>query len=238
MALSPLAPFTEHEFARRVAPFLDWIHHHVEGTVIAGRRGYLSHLHSYCWQGDDWKMGVKKRCAMSDELRKADSALHLLKAANNILTWGGITKELSLTQITEIRSSFSILDGLAQRGTGRWKAIFGNRLASVSKVYEMHDLKSWTIYDSRVATGLALLVQSWWEHLGKEKLDDLLRFPCPPSRRSGWEPPAGFPRLGSSGQARLAFIYRAGYARPWQVASTRASALRYQTLDGTPITWR
>lgn len=79
-------------------------------------------------------------------------------------------------------------------------------VASVSKVYEMHDLGSWTIYDSRVATGLALLVQSWWDHLGGDELGDLLRFPCP-LPRSGREPPAGFPRLRTPPQARLGFIY-------------------------------
>lgn len=211
MALTPVYPFEERVLLGEVRPFIEWVLNHVQTIPIDGRVGWLSHLHSYSW-GGDWRRGVADRLAMAKMLEQAlkKDAAHVLNAANKVAKWGGVHYPPILEdRVCWIRQSFAVLDQLAEKGANKdWNEIHADRIATVSKIYEMYDLGAWVIYDSRAATGLARLVRAWWASQGEEALDCLLRFPIPPSK-GGRRLIPGFPGVAKTApkQARLGFLY-------------------------------
>jgi hypothetical protein len=207
MALQTVHPFRSEIYLNAVSDFIYWAANHVERTEISGRTGWISHLHSYEWKGQGWREGVNARLKFHDRITNAQSHDDFDKVIRDILDWGEM-KPFDNGKIRLLRKSLEALDALRDKEHISMEDIFVDRIASSSKIYEMHDPNTWMIYDSRVSRGLASLVTAWWETKGHKWHKDLLRFPWPPGR--GIEsPPHGFPRVARTApnQARLGFIY-------------------------------
>ena len=112
-------------------------------------------------------------------MTNAESHDDFCQVVREVCEWGEM-KAFEDHQIGSIAASIRLLDDLRDGKDVSLRDLFIDRVASVTKVYEMHDPHSWMIYDSRVARGLAYLVRVWWEGIGNERREDLLRFPWPP----------------------------------------------------------
>lgn len=205
MALEALSPFSRAQFSRLVAPFVTWADEYVATEEIDGRVGWHAHFESYGWAGNDWRDGLRSRREMSCALAAANSDEQLRDAIADIADWGGM-QTLGREDVDQMAASLSILDAIRDGGEA-WPGLHARRIATASKVYEMHDPTSWTIYDARVAAALVKLVDSWWSEVGSQQSDSLLRFGIPPARGPRTDLPSEFPVLGSPKQARLNFIY-------------------------------
>jgi len=94
---------------------------------------------------------------------------------------------------------------------GNLNQVCAERIASISKIYEMWNPAAWVIYDSYCAKGLQWLVSQLWNQNGNRTHANILKFPWPPGRVGA--PVSGFPRLGTQQQARLGFIYASWLCR-------------------------
>lgn len=207
MALSQLSPFNQVSYASHVQPFVDFVIPYVQGTTIQGRTSWKNHFlaYSYAWGDGTWRSGLAARYQFRKQLDGCSSNEQFLSAVNGIMSWGGL-RPFDLDGIPLLTRSLRAL-ALLDRGKAEWQAILAQRIASVTKVYAIHDLEKWAIYDSRAANGLARLVSAYWGVKGHEHLSYLLRFPQPLARTMKRVPPDGFPRGSSQDQFRLAFIY-------------------------------
>lgn len=144
---------------------------------------------------------------MNKQLSSCTTTDELFDVANSILKWGGMAP-LTCTMKQELKGSLSCLDLLArEEETADLNNLCVERLASITKVYEMWDPNNWIIYDSYCVTGLQWLISGLWNSLSCNKNESLLKLPCPPGR--GSFPMSGFPRAAdtSPNQKRLGFIY-------------------------------
>jgi len=205
VALEALHPFSRSQFSDLVTPFVAWATDYVGTAEIDGRIGWLPHFHSYSWAGADWRGGLESRRQMTRGLESARNEDQLLEAIDEIAEWGGMP-ELSWEDAEEIAASLPVLDKICDGGAD-WTELHAGRIATTSKVYEMHDPAAWTIYDSRVASALVKLVDIWWSEVGEQHAR-LLRFSVPlPRGGKRKDLPAGFPGSSTDQQARLNFIY-------------------------------
>lgn len=178
--------------------------------VIAAASGlfdWSALLQCYEWNGADWRAGLEVRSAMQGQLAEARGKDELAGAAAKIVSWGGLPP-LSAEGVEEVLRSLPLLDELAMTDAAPPATLHADRIPAVSKVYAMHELSRWVIYDSRVARGLALLVRLAY---GPRRLPPALVFPQPQGR-TGLRPD-GFPVLGTEKQARLGFVYASWFAQ-------------------------
>ncbi|MCL0054976.1 hypothetical protein M1N56_03790, partial [Dehalococcoidia bacterium] len=178
--------------------------------------------------------GICKRISMSRDLIEAEhgSFEDFRSAFNGILTWGfgrGY-KQFREEEIEKIQHSLQTLDGIKQGDVIAADNIFMRRIAATTKIYEMHDLGSWVIYDSNAAHGLARLANQWFRDSGRQSTD--LQFPRPPSRAL-IQPLQGFGPLHSyqMGRGRLYFIYASWLCQAW-------SELINKRLNSTLLHWK
>jgi hypothetical protein len=178
--------------------------------VIAAASGLLDWcalLQCYEWNGAGWRIGLEARSAMHGQLAEAAGKDELADAAAEIVSWGGLPP-LSTQGVARVLGSLPLLDELAMTNAAPPATLYADRIPAVSKVYAMHDLSRWVIYDSRVARGLALLVRQAY---GPRCLPPALVFPQPQGRTGLC--PEGFPVLGTEKQARLGFVYASWFAQ-------------------------
>jgi hypothetical protein len=156
-------------------------------------------VRGYQWNGD-WRVGISARRRFASLLHSAADHDRLLAVMDEIRSWGGLRpfgRDLS----AEVARSLSILDALATSDAAPPRDLCGTRIATVSKVYAMYDLRRWVIYDSRVAWALASLLHDW----SRDTAGPPIGFPQPQGRNG--QPFPGVPALASARQGALAFVY-------------------------------
>lgn len=225
MALTAVAPFNCTTYVGKAGAFIDFAVQHVQNTFIQGRTGWIHHLRAYSYiRGrGDWQSGIADRHRMHNSLRRSTSDIQLLTAINMIMDWGGL-KRYSSGEIPAIQQSLRELGKLDAGGADR-STILAQRIAAASKIYAIHDLEKWTIYDSRAANALARLVCAYWECIGDVSLAHLLRFPQPLGKATKRVPPPCFPKGSSERQFCLAFVYASWLLRAIAHALNRDAAI-------------
>jgi hypothetical protein len=218
MELVEVSPFCCKEYQRRTKGFVSWVVTFVQANNIHGRIGWGPQFESYIYSRHGgscdepvWLRGVLRRAEFHRKLLNSiDDDSSLMGVVNDIMDWGGM-RQYSSGFAPSIRKALYILK--SERDDKPWiveriaDLDAGDRIAPISKVYQMFDPHKWTIYDSRVAVALACLVRRFWTENGEEVNSDLLRFPIPPRRRKDWHPPAGFQVIGGGHRGSLAFLY-------------------------------
>lgn len=151
--------------------------------------------------------GVEKRRDFNKKIRRPNE--NISDVMSKILEWGGM-KAFDNDVELKIVESLKILDN---ENTSDLSKIYADRIASVSKIYEMWNPNKWIIYDSYCARGLQWIVKKFWENEGKELHSELFRFPWPPGRSGA--PIAGFPKVAKTAprQAMLGFVYASWLCR-------------------------
>ncbi len=168
--------------------------------VCAAAVDWNAALRMYRWKGD-WRAGLTTRRQLAGDLMSAGSSEAWQAAVDAITNWGGVPllrgSALSLT-----RASLTSLDRLREGEVRRASDIFGHRIATVSKVYAMHDLDRWTIYDSRVAWTLEAIKAVLIE---RGRVDEVpAPFHQPPGRTApGFR---GVPRVRTDAHGRDSFL--------------------------------
>ena len=239
MALNPIKPFCYETYHYKTEEFAHWLINYVETNKIHGLTGWIAWFTNFGWGkclngGPAWERGVVNRARYHDKLKSVlnNSDNHLISVVNEIIVdWHGMGKDSSypLKFAPGIRKALHLLRNEIENSAWIPKQIddldTGGTIASMSKIYQMIDPHKWTIYDSRVATGLACLVRRFWSGCGEENDSDLIRF-CVPSRKiPGWKKPVGFPSCSGSRQGCLGFIYASWLLR--QVAEIMRSDSKY-----------
>lgn len=164
---------------------------------------WMDALKRYKFDGYDYKTGYNLRLEYNKKLRSAQG-VQIFNVANEILHWGSM-KDLNEAMKQNLPISLKVLDEMAINQIVQPNLIYTDRIASMSKIYEMWDLEYWIIFDSYCAKGLQWIVKLYWNHLGYIKHDNVLRLPWPVGRVGS--PLDGFPRLGTPNQALLGFLY-------------------------------
>lgn len=203
-----VAPSSREKYLEKISPFLDWLVVEVAGP---DGQGWSRALESYTW-GDDHLKALALRERFHDRLKAAlatgdESALR--RAVGAILSWGGM-KPLSEAHWGEVRGTLIYLDRLPDDEEPAKTAIFGQRMASVSKLYAMLDLDRWTIYDSRVGLAWARWVKKYRQQSPGNTLEGAVDWPIPPGKGKAFKPllPPGWPLTGGNpAGARDAFLH-------------------------------
>ncbi len=169
--------------------------------------GWLCALHRYQFEGINYIEGQDLRNEFHNTIINTNNIDERIVVANDILQWGNMLP-LNENMASSLDASLNSLDNEENLN---FEHICVDRIASISKVYEMWDPAKWIIYDSYCAKGLQQIVSYLWHHNAHEVHDDLLRFPWPPGRVGA--PVNGFPRLGTERQAKLGFVYASWLCR-------------------------
>jgi hypothetical protein len=202
MALGAISPLTYREFNARAGGTAQEI---INYFTNDNPNFWTEALRRYSFRGAGYQQGIETRLNFNERIRSC-AAAELFTAANEILEWGGmdsITNEMN----QELGISLDCLDCIARNEMVNLNDLCVERLASITKIYEMWDLDNWVIYDSFCARGLQWLISRFWQSTGHRTNERLLKLPWPPGRVG--TPIAGFPRTGDTApkQKRLAFIY-------------------------------
>ncbi|OFV91137.1 MAG: hypothetical protein A3H28_06880 [Acidobacteria bacterium RIFCSPLOWO2_02_FULL_61_28] len=138
---------------------------------------------------------------------------------------------LNDTMKRDLRRSLDCLNLLARGETVEITDLCVERVASITKMYEMWDVGNWVIYDSYCARGLQWLISGLWNSLAYRKHERLLKLPWPPGR-IGF-PVSGFPRMADTApnQKRLGFIYGSWLCK---AIAERLTALQNNAFDWKP----
>ena len=116
---------------------------------------WLNTLRRYSFRDRGYQSGERVRLQFNKALSSCSGNEELYSIANRILDWGGMAP-LTDTMKQGLKSSLSSLSLLAKGETTNLAQICVERLASITKVYEMWDLDNWVIYDSYCARGRAM----------------------------------------------------------------------------------
>jgi len=163
--------------------------------------GWLNALHRYNFEDMNHIDGQNQRNIFHNAIQNANNLNQRINVANEIMDWGNMLP-LNENMMANLDMTLHSLDNDENLNLNN---ICVDRIASISKIYEMWDPAAWVIFDSYCAKGLQWLVSNMWGANNNKTHEDLLRFPWPPGRVG--EPIDGFPRLGTERQARLGFIY-------------------------------
>src|SRR3989338_1718296 len=202
MALRSIYPFNFRAFTAEVDDSVLAIINHFKDREPDFWRNTLRR---YSFRGSDYQQGEKVRLEFNEKLSTCSGG-ELFDVANEILDWGDMDP-LTDTMKRELRKSLNCLNRLAREEIIELTELCVERLASITKVYEMWDLGNWVIYDSYCARGLQWLISGLWNSLGYNEHERLLKLPWPPGRVGS--PVSGFPRTADTSpkQKRLGFIY-------------------------------
>ncbi|MDD1777236.1 MAG: hypothetical protein LUQ65_03635 [Candidatus Helarchaeota archaeon] len=225
MALEVIHPFTYQEFNAHAGDTAQAIINYFTNHNL---NFWTETLRRYSFRHTDYQQGIETRLEFNEKITSCTDA-EFFAVVNEILEWGGmdsLTDEIN----QELRRSIDCLDRLARNEIVTLNELCVERLASISKIYEMWDLDNWIIYDSYCARGLQWIVSSLWQSLGHRTNERLLKLPWPPGRVGS--PFAGFPRTADTApkQKRLAFIYGSWFCK--------AIAERLITIENTSFNWR
>lgn len=160
-------------------------------------------LRRYSFRGSDYQHGEEVRLEFNERLSICTED-ELFDVANEILDWGGMDP-LSDVMKQQLKKSLDCLNLLDREEAVDLNDLCVERLASITKIYEMWDLNNWVIYDSYCARGLQTLISGLWNTVSYKKDEQLLKLPWPPGRVGSSVP--GFPIAASPNQKRLGFIY-------------------------------
>ena len=226
MALKQIIPFNYHTFKLEVE---DAVTSMVTDFRREGTEFWRTTLNQYKYAEYDYMSGEKVRLEFNEKLHSCSNQDELICVANNILSWGRM-KPLTGTMKEQLTTSLSYLDSLASGENMDINKFCVDRLASITKIYEMWDLENWIIYDSFCVKGLQKLISAFWGSLGYRKYETLLKLPWPPGR-SGFQI-SGFPRVADTAprQKRLGFIYGSWLCR--------AISEKLRNNDGYNFYWR
>lgn len=188
-------------------------------TVLEHRcaGGWAGALGRYRFGDSTHVEGVRVRDEFNARLRSAATPSERCEVATDILRWGRMKPMPGMAQWLE-----SALDLLEHERTSELDRLPADRIASVSKIYEMWDPSKWIIYDSYCARGFQWVVSQYWDSIGCRRFEGFLKLPLPPGR-SG-RPVEGFPRVGTARQARLGFLYGSWLSRLLAIALNRSRA--------------
>ncbi len=226
MALRTIVPFTYSAFnAKAGESILAIINHFKKGDPDFWRNT----LRRHSFRGHDYQFGERTRLKFNKALSSCPGKDELFDVANKILDWGGMAP-LTSHMRQELEPSLSSLNLLSGEEAIDLRQLCVERLASITKVYEMWDLDNWVIYDSYCARGLQWLISGIWNSLGYSQNESLLKLPWPPGRVGS--PMTGFPRAADTApnQKRLGFIYGSWLCK--------AIAERLTSNDNDGFQWR
>jgi hypothetical protein len=226
MALRNIYPFTYRAFSSEVGESALAIINHFKNS---NPEFWCNALKRYSFRGYDYRRGEKVRLKFNEELSSCTDNDVLFDISNKILDWGGMDPLTSVMK-QGLKKSLSCLNLLAREENVDLKELCVERLASITKVYEMWDLNNWVIYDSFCAKGLQWLISGLWNSLGYKKHENLLKLPWPPGRSCF--PVSGFPRAADTApnQKRLGFIYGSWFCK--------TIAGRLTDIDNKGFHWR
>jgi hypothetical protein len=226
MALISISPFTYHAFNVEAGESVLAI---INQLKKYDPDFWQNTLNRYTFHGRDYHWGEKVRIEFNKELSAYTEIGELFEIANKILNWGGMD-DLTDSMKQNLADSLSCLKMLAQDKSIDLERLCVDRLASITKVYEMWDINNWVIYDSYCARGLEWLIAGFWNQIGYRKNEDLLKLPWPPGRVGS--PVSGFPRAADTSpkQKRLGFIYGSWLCK--------AIAERLTVIDSSRFYWR
>ena len=159
MALRSIEPFTYSAFAARNAtliPGLVDLFNHKELNF------WINTLKRYSFRDQDYRTGEKVRLQFNESFSCCASSEELHVVAGEILEWGGM-KPLNDKMKNELHSSLSLLTCLAKNRSNNINPLCVERLASITKLYEMWDLDNWIIYDSYCVRGLQWIISNYWQ---------------------------------------------------------------------------
>ncbi len=205
VALITIAPFNYSAFVNKTENSILGIIDHFNNKEP---EFWLNTFRKYNFRKQDYQAGENIRLEFNNALSSCSGDEELYTVANRILEWGGM-QPLNDAMKLELMPSLSLLRKLANEELVDFNKICVERLASITKIYEMSDLDNWVIYDSYCARGLQWLISEYWKASGSNKNEELLKLPWPPGKAKLNRPIAGFPRMGDKPplQKRLAFIY-------------------------------
>ncbi|HDH98429.1 MAG TPA: hypothetical protein ENF70_04795 [Deltaproteobacteria bacterium] len=203
MALKKITTFTYRGFISEINGSALAIVDHFENKIP---NFWGDTLRRYSFREYDYRRGEQVRLQFSSEISSCKETDELFDVSNKILKWGGM-KPLNDDMKQGLKRSLSCLDRLSEGKEVDLKELCVERLASITKIYEMWDLDNWVIYDSFCAIGLQWMVSDYWQSIGYRASEDLLKLPWPPGRSGS--PLIGFPKTGDTApnQKRLGFIY-------------------------------
>jgi len=201
MALRKINPFTYCAFKKEVGKTaLGIINHFMKKDTDF----WLNTLHNYSFRGSDYLQGQTVRIEFNKELTSYTGNTQLFEIANRILGWGCLDP-LSDSMRENLEASLNCLNTLAQDEDIDLNNLCVDRLASITKIYEMWDIDNWVIYDSYCARGLEWLIAVYWKQIGYRQNEYQLLLPWTPGEVGTQVP--GFPIAATSNQKRLGFIY-------------------------------
>lgn len=226
MALKIILPFNYHAFCAEAGESVVKIVNHFKKCDSGFWRNTLSR---YSFRDQDYHWGEKIRIEFNKELSAYTEIDKLFEISNKILDWGGM-EHITDSMKENLVESLSCLKMLAQDKNIDLEKICVDRLASITKIYEMWDINNWVIYDSYCARGLEWLIAGFWDQIGDRKNEDILKLPWPQGRVGS--PVPGFPRTADTSpkQKRLGFIYGSWLCK--------AIAERLTVIDGSSFYWR
>lgn len=203
MALEKVIPFTYRGFTSGINGSALGIVDHFENKDPEFWGGTLRR---YSFDEYNYKRGEQVRLQFNKDISSCKKIDELLSVSDKILHWGRM-KPLSSDMKQGLKRSLSCLDQLSEGKEVDLNELCVERLASITKIYEMWDLDNWIIYDSFCVKGLQWIISDYWQLLGYKAAEDLLKLPWPPGRSGS--PLAGFPRTGDTApnQKRLGFVY-------------------------------
>ena len=225
MALEVICPLTYREFNTHAGDTAQTV---INYFTNDNPNFWTETLRRYSFRGTDYQQGIEMRLELNEKITSCTDA-ELFAAANEILEWGRmppLTDEIS----QELRKSLDCLDRIARHENVNLNDLCVERLASITKIYEMWDLDNWVIYDSYCARGLQWLISSLWQSVCHRTNERLLKLPCPPGRSGS--PVVGFPKTADTApkQKRLAFIYGSWLCK--------AIAERLIAIETSGFNWR
>lgn len=203
MPLAPIEPFNFENFLLQAALPISEI---ANGFENHQRGPWGAALERYNFGGAGYEDGQAIRERFHQDIHNANGQEAICAISNEILDWGNM-RPLNDGMRGSLLDSLGALDAM---DGDVLLAICADRIASMSKIYEMWNPAEWVIFDSYCAKGLQWMVS---EFVGEitPPLEAMLIIPWPPGRVGA--PHLGFPRLGSLRQARLGFIYTSWLCR-------------------------
>lgn len=202
MALHPITDFSFSGFKNALN---ETIPHIVDLFLQDNGYTWWNILRNYRYDNTNWEAGQQRRLDFHHSITQAGNHEEFLTVCNEILRWGKM-KPLSTMMQNGVQASIGLLkqceNGVVANGIDN---LCIERIASITKVYEMWNPREWIIYDSYCAKGLQYMVSQFWNNSENDMHRDILLFPWPPGRVG--RPLDGFPRLATPRQGRLAFFY-------------------------------
>jgi hypothetical protein len=221
MALQPIHPLSYKQFVEILGDIVTSMTALLENHPFGD---WWNALQRYQFNGMNYITGQNVRHQFHQQIVQALDLNQKIIVANQILEWGQM-QPLSAEMEENLEGCLELLNNV---NAGPFDQLYSDRIASISKVYEMWNPAAWVIFDSYCARGLQWLVSEFWNEQGGEIHANILRFPWPPGRVG--QPWSGFPRLGSLQQARLGFLYSSWLCR--------AIANQLNQYEHQPITWQ